>query len=87
MLNQPMGSYRVKPLGDLTSSITSAFGDTTSFDVNSPLFLAGVGLLGVALLLSFTGKSYHRYQRRSRRKRASKARIAALKAELAAARG
>lgn len=87
IVSTPNRSWR--GLGQDDSDLSSAFDfsslATPSFDtsfLSSPLFLAGAGLLGLAVLLS-KGKKVVRRRRKSAAKRtAIKAQIAALKAGL-----
>jgi hypothetical protein len=71
-------------LGDATTDILGSL-DTPSSITGLPiLWELGLGLLGVAFLLSYTGKGWKRATRRRRIRKRAKARKAALKAELAA---
>ena len=71
-------------LGDLTDTLTSLSAPTDTG--MSTLWMAGLGILGLALLLSFVKKkagSFQRKRRQSRaRKQARRARIQSLKSEL-----
>ena len=80
------GAKNYRGLGDVNSVLASIVPDSSTFAISPTLLYAGLGLLGVALLMNLGGKASRRISSGRRKRAARKARISQAKAALQLAR-
>lgn len=77
-------SHNTRGLGDISTDLLTSLSTTDTLTGLPILWEVGLGLLGVAVLLSYAGKGRKSYQSYSRKRKQRRIRKAQLRAELAA---